>query len=196
VRQAHCKPFFTKIRRYMLARTGGRFALAAKIDALLKLGVIASLLIASSGVGYYYAVYLPARDALRETERQLEKFRAYGQMRAEQQRLDLQQRQLLEQKAAAKAAADGRYQTCLSSASADHDAAWATQCKSIADKAVTDHADCLAKPKLSKAYCDAAYRTRDDSANCTLPLKNAADLDGGLNSARNRCLQERNAALR
>jgi hypothetical protein len=169
--------------------------LAANLNALLKLSVIVSLLLASSGVGYYYAFYLPARDALRDTERQMEKFRAYGQMRAEQERMALQQRLWRQQQTAAKAVADDRYRTCLSNASADHDASWAAQCKSIADKAVTDHANCLGMPKLSKAYCDAAYRARDGSANCTLPLQIASDLDGDLNSARNRCLRERNAAL-
>jgi hypothetical protein len=33
--------------------------LAARINALFKLSIIAALLVASSGVAYYYAVYLP-----------------------------------------------------------------------------------------------------------------------------------------
>jgi hypothetical protein len=42
--------------------------LAAKFDGILKLSIIASLLLAASGIGYYYAVYLPGRDAQLDNE--------------------------------------------------------------------------------------------------------------------------------
>jgi len=167
--------------------------LAARIDAALKLSVIASLLIASSGVAYYYVVYLPDRDAQFDSD-SLEKIRAYGQLRAEQERTAAQQQQL-QQRQAEKAAAEERYQSCLTRASASHDASWAAQCNSFAEKATADHAECLARSNMPRGYCDAVYRTRDASPNCTLPLKIATDLDGNLTAARNRCLQERNAAL-
>lgn len=169
--------------------------MAAGIGALLKLSMVASLLLAASGVGYYYAVYLPRRDAQLENERALEKIRAYGQKRAEQERAALQQRELQQRQSADKAAAEVRYQTCLNSASATRNESWAAACKRLADKVVEDHADCLSKSKLSQAYCDAAYKMRDGAPNCTLPAAIATDLDGGLNKARNRCLQERAAAL-
>ena len=169
--------------------------MAARTDVALKLSLIASLLIASSGVAYYYVVYLPNRDAQLDSEQSLEKIRAFGQMRAEQERMAAQQRELQQRQVAKKATAEDRYQSCLTSATATHDASWAAQCNSIAEKAIADHAECLAKSNLSPGYCDAAYRTRDASPHCTLPLKFATDLDGNLNIARNRCLQERNAAL-
>ena len=37
--------------------------MAGKIDAFLKLGIVAGVLLASSSVAYYYVVYLPDRDA-------------------------------------------------------------------------------------------------------------------------------------
>ena len=37
--------------------------MAGKIDAILKLGIVAGVLLVSSSVAYYYAVYLPGRDA-------------------------------------------------------------------------------------------------------------------------------------
>jgi len=176
--------------------------LAAKINALLKLSVIASLLLASSGVGYYYGVYLPGRDAQLDEERTLEKVRAYADKRAEQERLASEQRELEQRQAAAKiasekekAAAEARYQTCLKDAGIHHDASWTAECKRLADKALQDHADCLAKSNLSQGYCDTAYRPRDASPNCMLPVTAATALDGDLNTARNRCLQERKAAL-
>lgn len=189
---SHFRP---EIQRYILRGHGGRFALAARIDDLLKLGMIASLLLASSGIGYYYAVYLPRRDAQLDNDRMVEKTRAYAQKRAEQARLASEQMELAQRQAADKAAAEIRYQTCLNRASATHDASWAAECKRIADKAREDHTNCLAKPKLSQGYCDLAYRARDASPNCTLPLAVATDLDGDLTKARNRCQQERAAAL-
>jgi hypothetical protein len=174
----------------------GRFALAAKIDGVLKLSIIASLLLASSGVGYYYAVYLPGRDAQLDNEIILEKTQAFAHKRAEQAR-SLAEQQVLEKRLSAeKAAADIGYQTCLDSAGAARIASWAEACKRLAETALANHADCLSKSKLSPGYCDAAYKTRDASPNCTLPVKIAADLDGALNMARKSCLRQRDAALR
>ena len=53
-----------------------RLTLAGKIDAILKLSVVASVLLASSSVGYYYLVHLPHQDAQFEPERVLERLRA------------------------------------------------------------------------------------------------------------------------
>jgi hypothetical protein len=169
--------------------------LAAKIDAILKLSVVASLLIASSGVTYYYAVYLPGRDARVEDEHATEELLAYGQKRAEQVRSGVERQQLRHRQAVEKARAGVRYQSCLDGALARRDASWAAACKRLAEQALQDHANCLAKSNLSRVYCDTAYRTRDGSAHCTLPVETVADLDGDLNATRVRCLRERDAAL-
>ena len=169
--------------------------MAARIDALLKLSVIASLLLASSGVAYYYAVYLPQRDAEQDRESSLQKLNAYGQKRAGQERSAARQRETEQRQAEAKAGAGVRYQNCLDGARTNHDSSWAAACKRLADKAVQDHTDCQSIPNLPQGYCDAAYGTRDPSAHCTLPAEMAADLDGALNTARKACLQDRNAAL-
>ena len=47
--------------------------MAGRIDALLKLSVVASLLLASSSVGYYYVVYLPGTHALQQEKAEAEK---------------------------------------------------------------------------------------------------------------------------
>jgi hypothetical protein len=176
-------------------RRTGRFELAARIDALLKVSVIASLLLASSGVAYYYAVYLPQRDSEQDREIGLQQLHVYGQKRADQERSAAQQRQTEQRQAEVKASAGIRYQNCVDDAGTSHDASWAAACKRLADKVVQDHADCLTIPNLPQGYCDAAYTTRDASAHCTLPGEMAADLDAALSTARNRCLQERKAAL-
>jgi hypothetical protein len=169
--------------------------LAARIDALLKLSVIASLLLASSSVAYYYAIYLPQRDAEQDRESGLQKLQTYGQKRADQEQSAAQRRETEQRQAEAKEGAGIRYENCVDGARINHDTSWAASCKRLADKAAQDHSDCLSVPNLPQGYCDAAYGTRDPSAHCTLPVEIVADLDGALNSARKACLQERNAAM-
>lgn len=169
--------------------------MAGKIDTALKLSVIASLLIAASGVAYYYALYLPDRDARLERERASEQLLEYGEKRAEAERAAVEQRQLAEQRAAEKAAVGVRYRNCLDEARARHEAAWAAACKRLAAQAAQDHANCLATSNLSQVYCDAAYRARDGSTDCTLPVEVATDIDGDLTADRNRCLRQRDATL-
>jgi hypothetical protein len=183
----------------MILLSGGSrvgFALAGKIDAVVKITVVASLLMVSSAAGYYYTVHLPHRDAQLEDERQQEKTRAEARKRAEHERSVAQQKEAEHRQAMAKGTAERRYQTCLNSAGAAHATSWAAACKRLADKIAAQHADCLAKSKLSAGYCNAAYKTRDSSAHCTLPVAISTDLDGDLNTARKHCLREREAVLR
>ena len=70
-----------------MATTAKRLTLAGKIDAILKLSVVVSVLLASSSFGYYYLVHLPHRDAQFEPERVLERLRAAAKKRAEQEQL-------------------------------------------------------------------------------------------------------------
>jgi hypothetical protein len=177
------------------AGRAGRFALTARKHALLMLSIVLSTVLASSSVGYYHAVYLPQRDAELDQERALEETLAYARKRAAQVRSAAEQRELAQRRSTDEAAADGRYQTCLNSAGVTHDASWAAACKRMADKAVEDRVDCLAKSRMPEGYCAAVYRTRDVSPHCALPTAIVADLDGGLSAARKRCLWERQAAL-
>jgi hypothetical protein len=168
---------------------------AAKLYAVLKLGVVASAVLASSSAGYYRAVYVPQRDAELAQRRVLDETLAYAQVRAAQIRHDAEQRQTEQRRLAEKVAAEDSYQTCLSNAGVTHDASWASECKRIADKAVEDRASCLAKANMPQGYCTAVYRERDGSPTCTLPVAVATDLDGGLTIARTHCRRERDAAL-
>jgi hypothetical protein len=192
---------FTNIQRYLsfgtpLGAKPVETAVAARINILLKLSVMVSLLIGSSGAAYYYALYLPQRDAELDQEHLSEQLQAYGQRRTEQARLLAEERQTEQRRTTDKTVAESGYQTCLARAGVTHDASWSAQCKTLADQTAANHTACLASGKLSSSYCDAAYRTRDGSPNCSLPLKVSTGLDGDLTAARQRCLQEREAALR
>jgi hypothetical protein len=99
-------------------------SVAGKIDALLKVCVVLSVLLVSSSVGYYYLVYLPARDAQIDFERVLESARIDAAKRAEQERALLQQQAIEQRVSAEKAATQFRYDACLSSAGRQYDASW------------------------------------------------------------------------
>jgi hypothetical protein len=56
--QRNQEVFGRTLRDHSVATTAKRLTLAGKIDAVLKLSVVVSVLLASSSVGYYYLVHL------------------------------------------------------------------------------------------------------------------------------------------
>jgi hypothetical protein len=117
--------------------------LAGKIDAILKLSVVASVLLASSSVGYYYLVHLPHQDAQFEPERVLERLRAAAKKRAEQEQL-LFEEQASEQRAAEQQRVEerqtlekaNRYQACLSRATDNYNASRLAACNRAREKII------------------------------------------------------------
>jgi hypothetical protein len=98
-----------------------------------------------------------------------------------------------ESESAPQAAAERRYQACVASAGALHDAARAAECKRLAEQTDSDRTNCLDKLKLPKIYCDASYAPRDAAATCMLPDQVATVIDAELAHARFRCARQRNA---
>jgi cell division protein FtsN len=166
---------------------------AGKIDAVLKLTIVASVLLASSSVGYYYSVYLPHRD---EPRRVVERFRAAGEKRAEQEQLLFEQR-ASEQRAAEQRAAEGRqasekanrYQACLTRATGSYNASRLAACNRPREKIIKDRDDCI-KLGFAEKVCAMAHVVREASPNCTLPRAVALSLDADAEKARDRCLEE------
>lgn len=179
---------------YSAAEHRGEIGLAKRRGGFFTRGIIAAAMLAAAGIGSYYGVYVPARDAKLAAEQALAKAQAEAEMRAGQQRLLAQRQAAEERQAQAQAAAQIRYQACLHEAVAAHDASWAPECKNLHDKDSAAHADCLDKLKLPKTYCDSAYVIRDDSPKCTLPAEIASVIDADLERARNRCRKEKEAA--
>jgi hypothetical protein len=160
-----------------------------KSDTLLKLSIIASALLASFSVGYYYLVYLPRRDAQLDAERAFERARADAL-----QRMFSEQRASEERQAAEKAASPVRYQACLSGANNNYEALWAAACKRLGEQSRKEHDDCTSK-NLGRQFCDVTYAIRDASPKCTLPPEIATDFDADVQKARDRCLQENRSGL-
>ena len=86
------------------------------MKTLFKLSLIVSLLLASSGVAFYYAVYLPRRDVQLDNERKLEKAQADARNRVAQERSLANQKKSEQRQAEAKVGAEAHYQTCLNRA--------------------------------------------------------------------------------
>src|SRR4051812_16559192 len=109
-----------------------KMTLASKIDGILKVSTVVSVVFASCSIGYYYLVHLPQRDVQFEPQRVLERFRAAAEKRAEraEQELSLFERKVSEQRAAELKAAEerhalekaNRYQACLSRAADNYNA--------------------------------------------------------------------------
>jgi hypothetical protein len=167
------------------AEVGGvlRLTLAGKIDAILKLSVVASVLLASSSVGYYYLVHLPHQDAQFEPERVLERLRAAAKKRVEQEQLLFEQ-QASEQRAAEQERVEerqtlekaNRYQACLSRATDNYNASRLAACNRAREKIIKDQDDCV-ELGFSRKVCAMAHVVREASPNCTLPRTVALALD-------------------
>lgn len=175
--------------------------MAARIDVILKLSVVASVLLASSSVGYYYVIYLPHQDARLEPERALEGLRAAARKRAEQERL-LSEQQVAEQRALEQQAAEqrqsqeraDRYKTCLSQVTESYNEARIAACNRLQEKVIRDHDSCV-KGGFPKKVCDLAHVVREPSPSCPLPRAIASNLDAEAEKARDRCNKENGAGL-
>jgi hypothetical protein len=185
-----------------VATAAMRLTLAGKIDAILKLSVVAAVLLASSSVGYYYLVHLPHRDAQFEPERVLESLRTAEQRRAEQEQLLFEQK-VSEQRAGAQKVVEerqalekaNRYQACLSRAIDNYNASRLAACNRPREKIIKDRDDCI-KLGFSEKVCAMAHVVREASPNCPLPRAVALALDADVEKARDRCLEEDRLGLR
>jgi hypothetical protein len=138
------------------------FGPAARMNTVLKLSVVVSLLLASSGVGFYYGIYLPRRDAQLENERRQEKAQADAQKRVAQERSLAERKKAEQRQAETKASAEAHYQTCLNKANVTHETLWAAECKRLAEKALADHtevAEGILRCVLPTSRCFSCLRT-------------------------------------
>ncbi len=178
-----------------------RLMLAAKIDAILKLSIVTSVLLASSSVGYHYLVYLPLRDAQFEPQRVLERFRAVTEKRAEQELLLFEQ-QVSKQRAAEQNVAEkqralekaNRYEACLSRATDGYNASRLAACNRPREKMIKDQDNCV-NLGFSRNVCAMAHVVPEASPNCPLPRTVTLALDADAEKARNRCVEENRAEL-
>lgn len=169
--------------------------MTGKVDALLKISVALSVLAASSGVGYYFGVYLPRRDARIEADQFAEKRRTE---RARQDALDratAAQREAEARQAEAKALAQLRYDQCISAARRLYSANWAQSCRSELEQARASYTSCLRT--LTRDICDTTWKKEmaESPTECALPASTAQRWGNERDKALQRCLEEHRAGL-
>jgi hypothetical protein len=157
-------------------------AVAGKLDALVKLSVVAAVLLGSSSVAYYYVIYLPERDA------RIDAAKAAAEQRRAEEKAAAEQRRSEDQLNAQAA-----YESCIRNAQEVYSSTWAPSCKRIAQDDPKEHASCIATG-VTKQTCDAWY-SHDPSPSCALPHATAQNIEAALNKARDRCLQASKAGL-
>ncbi|QDF38267.1 hypothetical protein FJN17_12190 [Bradyrhizobium symbiodeficiens] len=165
--------------------------MASAADTFLKISVAISLLGAAGSVGYYYAVYLPARDVQLDNDRRLDKARAEIAKRAAEERAQQERDATEQRRAAERAVAQAGYETCISRAEAVYNATWASNCKSVAERVRKQRSAC----NLAPTACDSIYPATDAGPNCSLPTSLASSINANLQQGKERCLQESKAGL-
>jgi hypothetical protein len=178
------------------ATAAKRLTSTAKNNAILKISIPASVLLASSVVGYYYLVYLPQREVQFEPQRVLERFRAAAEKRAEQ-KLSLFGQKVSEQRVAEQKVAEerqvwekaNRYQACLSRATDSYNTSRLAACNRPREKIIKDQDDCV-KLGFSRNVCAMAHVIPEASPSCTQPRPVKLALDADLGKAHDRCLEE------
>jgi hypothetical protein len=173
--------------------------LAAKNNAILMLSIVASALLASSGVGYYYLAYLPQPEVQFEPQRVLKGFRAAAEKRAEraERELSLFEQNVSERRAAEQKVAEerqalekaNRYQACLTRATDSYNTSRLAACSRAREKIIKDQDDCF-KLGFSRNVCAMAHVIPEAAPNCRLPRTVALALDAGVEIERDRCLEE------
>jgi len=150
----------------------------ALVDNLLKLSIAIAVLCAGASVGYYFAIYLPAKDA---------RARSDAAAAASAQAADA---------AITAAAQDKRradYQTCLQAAQDDYSAHWDSDCATHSAINARGYTACLSNG-MNHDECASLWPTLP-TTDCSLPLNLANSLNAGLKDAQARCLDEAKAGL-
>ncbi|NOJ47830.1 hypothetical protein [Bradyrhizobium archetypum] len=165
--------------------------MAGPVDAFLKISLAVSLLGAAGSVGYYYSVYLPARDVQMDNERRLEKARADIARKAAEERAREEQDAAEQRRALERGAAQVNYEACISRVENTYHATWASNCKGVAEKVRKARASCTFGPTT----CDSIHAAPDPGPNCSLPTTIASSINASMQQGKDRCLQESKAGL-
>src|SRR5882757_2319247 len=94
------------------------------LDVVLKVTMAAAVVTASAGVGHYYAIYLPQRDADLDAQRALDAEYA-SRLQAEQEMRTAAEKLVAEK---LKQQISVRYQSCLRLATASYATTWEGNC--------------------------------------------------------------------
>jgi len=149
---------------------------APLVDQVLKISVAAAILFAGLGVGYYYAFYLPQKDARARADAQAA---AAAQAKAQQD---------------AEAKRTAGYKACLDAAQTSYRNDWNSNCMLKADEQEASYRSCLGQPYASPEQCRASFPPLE-RMDCSLPVAIAGQLNDQLDKSKARCVEQARAGL-
>ncbi|QDK34281.1 hypothetical protein [Sphingomonas sp. IC081] len=163
--------------------------MASKADTVLKLSLAAAVLIAGTGVGWYYGVVLPGQAAREEArveareaaEREAEQARRKAAQRAEAEARQRQESAQLE------------YQDCLNFAELSYKERWTASCRAQHDADVAAFEDCADGLFATEEGCRARHPIRPDR-DCALPGQTAQSYSDARAQRKNECAARLQAA--
>lgn len=160
------------------------------IKLILAIGLVTAALIASAGVFYYYAIFVPS---LEQQKLDLEKEKLKEKQEAETRALKKKEQET-EQRTHA-------YQICLNEAEQRYSDHWSNSCASLAERNQTKLQNCLNDKSIlnnqfmGEAWCHEHYGKTEFDAQCTLPSGVADDIERIRKENKERCLSEAEKAL-
>lgn len=146
-------------------------------DTMLKISVAIAFLIAGVSIGYYFLVYVPAKDARTQAAASAAAANATAQASAQS---------AASQQTASRRAAN--YNSCLATADASYHADWNSNCATRSQQREADYNRC-AGGFLSESDCRET-NPYIPTVDCQLPSALADSLNGELRDAKDRCLQQ------
>lgn len=160
------------------------------IKLVLAIGLVIAALVASTGVFYYYVVFIP---------------------NLEQQKLDLEKQKLKEKQEAEEKAQNKKdaeaeqrtnaYQSCTEQAENTYIENWGNACQKIAERNQVGLENCLNNPSIinnqfmGKPYCQKTFGATEYDPQCTLPSQMADGIEKLRTERKEACMQEAKQAL-
>lgn len=144
------------------------------MDKALRLAIAVAVLLAGTGVFYYYVIFLPGvqQQAVQAAEK------------------------AKQDEAAKEAARKSHYDSCLAGARANYEANWAAACQSVASIRQRQYQNCLSdkfvmsNPYMGESYCKQSFSDADASPNCSLPSARADDINKTYGNEQQKCMSE------
>ncbi|MEJ2409758.1 MAG: hypothetical protein P8Y48_10595 [Novosphingobium sp.] len=145
-------------------------------DTILKLSLALGALLAGSGVGFYYGIYLPSQDLRHQTEAMTEK-----------QAVANRRTQALVEQAKRVQAAQVAYDDCVNFAELSYKQRWTRSCQSLHDADQAAYEDCADDWFSTESGCRAKHPVRP-VRDCVLPGQVAQDIAGARDKRKAECL--------
>lgn len=153
-------------------------------DPILKIALAVAALLAGSGVGYYYGIYLPAQDVRRQTQEMTQR-----------QSHEQEQSRALAERARREAAAQADYGTCVNSAESAYKQRWTQTCQAMHDADQSAFEDCADNLFSTRSGCLAKHPVRP-AQDCALPSQTAQALTDAREQRKAQCAVQLETAQR